>query len=532
MSSVLAQSLADPGYTPPSSALPELVAALETLPETDQKKLCRVLGRTGKAGLGATLAALPAAAAPLREQLFSLLGSFAEKDAAATERVLEPLVSGLASREPRCRRSAARALGKLGDARAEAPLLAALAEAEPAEQRAIVDALGKLGGEASREALRTLVPSDDDLARRVENARTLLERRLARHGDESKLLFERAAPHTLRVLARCRPGLSGVLREEAAACFRVLEATDSGVELEHRGSLGELCALRTALDFAVALELPEAPAEPAERIASALESPEALGVFEAWFSGRPRVRLEFRGAGHQRALAWAVASRLSAGAKVLNDPHSASFSAEVHPSARGRLLLVPKLSPDPRFYYRVSDVSAASHPTIAAALARLGGVRDDDVVWDPFVGSGLELVERARLGPYARLIGTDVDPRALRAAAENTAAVERVELVRADSRQHSPSGVTLILSNPPMGRRVARDGSLRPLLEAFVKHAARVLVPGGRLVWLSPLPELTARVAEQHGLLVRPGPDVDLGGFSARIQAIARVGSRNPRSRP
>ena len=207
------------------------------------------------------------------------------------------------------------------------------------------------------------------------------------------------------------------------------------------------------------------------------------------------------------------------------------FSAEVHPSARGRLLLVPKLSPDPRFHYRVSDVSAASNPTIAAALARLGGVRDDDVVWDPFVGSALELVERARLGPYARLIGTDIDPRALRAAAENTAAVERIELVRADSRQHSPSGVTLILTNPPMGRRVARDGSLRPLLEAFVKHAARLLVPGGRLVWLSPLPELTARVAEQHGLLVRPGPDVDLGGFNARIQAIARVSSGSPRSR-
>jgi predicted RNA methylase len=532
LSSALSQSLADPGYTPPSSALPELVAALADLPEADQKKLRRVLGRSGKAGLAATLTALPGAPASLREQLFTLFGSFAEDDEAATERVLEPLVAGLADQEPRCRRSAARALGKLGEPRAEAPLLAALVEADPAERRAIVDALGKLGGDASRDALASLVGSDDDLARRIDNARTLLERRASRRGDESKMLLDRATPHALRLLARCRSGLSGVLRDEAAATFRVLEATDTSVEFEHRGSLGELCALRTALDFAVALPLPDEPAEPAERIARALESPEALGVFQAWCSGRPRVRLEFTGSGHQRALAWAVARRLSAGGKVLNDPHSASFSAEVHPSARGRLLLIPKLSPDPRFHYRVSDVSAASHPTVAAALARLGGLRDDDVVWDPFVGSGLELVERARLGPYARLIGTDIDPKALRAATENTASVERVELVRADSTQHSPSGVTLILSNPPMGRRVARDGSLRPLLESFVKHAARVLVPGGRWLWLSPLPELTARAAEQHGLSVAPGPEVDLGGFSARIQAITRIKPRSPRPRP
>ena len=39
------------------------------------------------------------------------------------------------------------------------------------------------------------------------------------------------------------------------------------------------------------------------------------------------------------------------------------------------------------------------------------GARADDVVWDPFVGSGTELVERALAGPYARLLGSDTDPR-------------------------------------------------------------------------------------------------------------------------
>src|SRR5947207_4079330 len=58
------------------------------------------------------------------------------------------------------------------------------------------------------------------------------------------------------------------------------------------------------------------------------------------------------------------------------------------------------------FRSRVADVAAASHPTIAAALARVAGTAPDEVVWDPFCGSGAELVERGRLGS-ARLLGTE-----------------------------------------------------------------------------------------------------------------------------
>src|SRR5690606_4878486 len=171
--------------------------------------------------------------------------------------------------------------------------------------------------------------------------------------------------------------------------------------------------------------------------------------------------------------------------------------ARVDPE-RGELLLLPRLDPDPRFDYRAADVPGASHPTIAAALARTAQARPTDVVWDPFVGSGLELVERARLGPFERLIGSDLDLRALSAAEKNlkSAHVTRFELVHGDARVLSPRGVNLILTNPPMGRRVVRDGTVGALLEGFVAHAATVLPRGGRLVWLSPAERRTARAAQ------------------------------------
>lgn len=529
MPSAVDRCLSDPGYTPSAPALPELIARLADVDEDGDKALRRALVRAGAGALAPALAALPSASPKQRERLLQLLGDLGAL--APGEPVLQALSDALADPAPRCQRAAARALGKLGDARAEGPLLDALGRVELAERRAVVDALGKLGSAHAAGRLAELRSDDADLLRRIDNARTLIERRTSRGQAPESLVLDRALPFPLRVVARCRAGLSSVLADEAAP-FGVLRVTPTEVELEHTGSLGDLLRLRTALDFAVAIPIEQSAAEPAERIARALESEAALALLSSYSRGSPSVRVSFVPGGPRRALAWAIATRLAARGVVRNDPRGAAFSAELDPERLERLLLVPELRPDPRFAYRKRDVPAASHPTVAAALARLGGVRPEDVVWDPFVGSGLELIERARLGGYSRLIGSDLDPKALSAARANleAAAIERTELVQADSCEYAPKGVTLILTNPPMGRRVARDGSLRSLLERFVNHAARVLTPGGRLLWLSPLDQFTGRIAAQAGLNVNTGPELDMGGFAARIQAFERRAGRPRRA--
>src|SRR5262249_60017045 len=108
-----------------------------------------------------------------------------------------------------------------------------------------------------------------------------------------------------------------------------------------------------------------------------------------------RFRLAFRAGGKRRAAVWRVAEEVSRRApELVNDPTASPWTAEVL-EAPGlvRIELVPEIA-DPRFAYRAGDVPAASHPTIAAALVRVAGARHDDVVWDPFVGSGTELCER------------------------------------------------------------------------------------------------------------------------------------------
>jgi len=204
----------------------------------------------------------------------------------------------------------------------------------------------------------------------------------------------------------------------------------------------------------------------------------------------------------------------------VNDPTESLWEAVVE--TRGRFVdvaLAPRGLQDPRFAWRRGDVPAASHPTVAAALARVGGALPGDVVWDPFVGSGAELVERARLGPFRELHGSDLDERALAIARENLAAADvRATLAVGDALTFAPRGVTLVVTNPPMGRRASRTAGLADMLDRFVVHAASVLVPGGRLAWITPWAKRARTAAEQAGLRLDGARTVDMGGFDAELQ--------------
>jgi tRNA G10 N-methylase Trm11 len=90
--------------------------------------------------------------------------------------------------------------------------------------------------------------------------------------------------------------------------------------------------------------------------------------------------------------------------------------------------------------------------------------------------------------------------------------------------------VDLIVTNPPMGRRLER-GRHGDLLERFVAHAAKVLRPGGRLVWLVPEPRRVYERAEREGLVLLRSFTVDMGGFPAALSIHEKGDHLSPPSR-
>jgi len=516
------EALDAPGFTPALRDVDELVERLAVADRDRAATIERALRRAGLPAVSRLRARFAGAPPPLRGRLCRLLGRLAPAEPA----VRALLLAALEDPDDATRRAAAGALGRLRepDPDVEAALLRAWrAGGSDQLRRVLAEALGKVGAAAALEALRAAQPADPETARRAARAVLMLERTAAR-GEPSTIRADAAPgrPRTMRF--HCRAGLEPLVVEELGPGWRPRIVGAGQVEAELRGPLASAWASRVATEFGFAL--PPAPRRPAEPLAAAvvrlLTGAPALEALRRWTSGPLRYRISFVGGGHRRAVVWDIARRAAAERPELrNDPTAAPWELRVaERTDRVCGTLYPRGLADPRFAWRAADVPASSHPTIAAALARVGGARDDDVVWDPFVGAGAELLERARLGPYARLIGTDIDERALAAARRNAAAAGvPLELARAEATAFAPpQPPTLVLTNPPMGRRTGGHRTLDALLERFVESAADRLAPGGRLVWIAPRPQRTDGSARGAGLRLETSRPLDMGGFRAVLQ--------------
>jgi len=523
----LAEALDDPSYTPRQGDLPALVEMLAAAEEERARVVERAILRIGAVVAPQLVARFAEARPPLRARLIRALGRLL--DAAAA---LDLLLGALADADPKSRHSAAIALGKalsVEDLRV-APALLAAAEAatEGADLRPLVEALGKRGDAAALAWLERLDPGGDrELARLRERALLTLARTLRREEDDSVVLGEVMPAGAVWVALTCRPGLETLLWDELEEA-RLLEEAEIVAPGRVVGRLlrplAALFEARTALE--ISLLLPPARGPVVEAVIGALSAPATRRLLRSLTRGPLRYRIAWQDGGHRRAQTWAIAAGARGRApELLNDPTASTWELRIGQGPQGATLeLVPRKLVDPRFVYRRGDIPAASHPTVAAALVRLAGVRAGDVVWDPFVGSGLELCECARLGGGVRLIGSDRDAAALEIARTNltAAGAERFELVVADALTHEiAGGVTCILTNPPLGRRLHRGG-VDALLCAFLGRAKKMLRPGGRLVWITPQPRETGVAARSAGLSLERHLAIDLGGLHGTVEVWRR----------
>jgi len=522
----LAQRLCDPGFTPRTADVDSIVSLLED--DALARAAERAVARLRSPALPVLLARFERALPPARARILRIIGRIAAQDGSPP--AIEALVRALDDRDPKTRRNAAIAIGHLPGHGVEGALLRAWTRDErPEMRRSLASSLGKIGSTRALALLQDAARSEDgDLVRVAERAIMMIERTASRPAGSKRRQIEslRVAARPIDVIAVCRSGLEDLLAEELGSISVVTDVrvqAPSQVAARLRGSIRALLAARTMLSFRFPLprqRLKEG-ATIDSAVARAVAGDEARMIFETWDRGAPRYRIAWADGGHRRGATWEAARAIAQAAPwLVNDPTDSTWQIVI----ANRLPFVdvaigPRRLHDPRFSWRARDVPAASHPTIAAALARVSGARPDDIVWDPFVGSGAELIERSILGPCRSLIGSDTDDFALAAARENFATAGiRPTLQRADALTLHPPGVTLIVTNPPMGRRTSRVPGVTELLDRFVAHASRVLRPGGRLVWIAPWPARARKAAAQAGLQLGWAKTVDLGGFDAEMQ--------------
>ena len=508
----------DPGFTPARDDLDAVIAALIEATDDEAASIERALARAGVTAAERAQQGLEQAEPPARVRLLRLIARVARQ---SPERALvAELCARLFDADAAVQRSAIIGLGKLKQPGIEDALLDYAARGHaPPEYRALIEALGKVGGQRSADWLAAQPSADDFTTRVVERARLMLTRTASRPeaAEPVRLDIELSGERTL--LLTCREGLEAIVAEQVSALGSADISAGRACLPRFSGALSRALVARSALNVGVQLPLNRALSS-IDSVLDALRGSELLDWMQRSSGGVPRVRLDFVGQGHQRAAVWDLQTRfMRDNLPLIADPTAASWDICVDTS-QARLDVIPKAFDDPRFAWRNEQLPSGSHPTIAAALAHVAGVTPEDVVWDPFVGSGLELIERALLGPYRAMYGTDIDERALAAARANIAAanVKHITLLARDATTAPVRDITLVITNPPLGARLVRDGSLGELLEATLAHGWRVLRPGGRWVWLSPMPARTASFAHHLGFTVQSRGLVDVGGLRPQLQ--------------
>jgi len=447
------------------------------------------------------------------------------------------LVRLLQDPSEKVRRYAMRALPKIGAGTSEEGVLLSLLRKTTVERekKFLGQALDQIGGTATLSVVagvRGFLPQTEQKVKAsvARRERPSVIRMASTFSDFTRL----------RIHLRCRKGLEEIVRDEVKEYiakhgkFRIVEVRSRLVAITPVApfSLADIYALRcfATAGFVLGTVRISNPTESIDALASVMTSPLSRSVLATFTEGSIRYRLEFVSKGHQRGAVRLLANRAYAMCPdVLNDARSAPWSMDIHPTGHGiSVELRPKLRPDPRFTYREDDIPAASHPPLAACMARLGGRVNNEIVWDPFCGSGLELIERVLLGGVQSIYGTDINPGAIAISRANFAAA-KVKAVQSkftccDFRDYAtveglgPKSVTLIITNPPMGRRI-RIPNMRGLFGDLFTVVAAVLKPGGRLVFANPL-----RIEPlDPSLKLEYRQVIDLGGFNCRLEMYLKL---------
>ncbi len=447
------------------------------------------------------------------------------------------LVRLLRDPSEKVRRYAMTALPKIGAGTSEEEVLLSLLRKTTVERekKFLGQALDKIGGTATLSVVAGVHGFLPQTEQKVKASVARRERPSVIRMNSPLSDFIR-----LRIHLRCRKGLEEIVCDEVneyiakQAKFHIVEVRSRLVAITPVApfSLADIYTLRcfATVGFFLGAVRSSNPTESIDALASVMTSPLSRSVLTTFTEGSIRYRLEFVSKGHQRGAVRLLANRAYAMCPdVLNDARSAPWSMDIHPTGHGiSVELRPKLTPDPRFAYREDDIPAASHPPLAACMARLGGRVNHEIVWDPFCGSGLELIERALLGGVQSIYGTDLSPGAIAISRANFAAA-KVKAVQSkftccDFRDYAtieglgPKSVTLIITNPPMGRRI-RIPNMRGLFRDLFTVAAAVLKPGGRLVFANPL-----RIEPlDPSLKLEYRQVIDLGGFNCRLEMYLKL---------
>jgi 23S rRNA G2445 N2-methylase RlmL len=174
--------------------------------------------------------------------------------------------------------------------------------------------------------------------------------------------------------------------------------------------------------------------------------------------------------------------------------------------------------------YKLESRTGTLHPPLAYAMAMLSDLGSKQNVLDPFCGVGTILIEASKLEPRIRALGVDIDHDSARKAqrtAESAGTTIQVVVGDAGRLPVRDERIDRVMSNPPWGRAVEAEGSIRVDKHSFFAELRRISHQGARIVLLlEPSRELQQSI-ERSGFAVLLRTPVSLFGSWPEIHVLS-----------
>ncbi len=173
--------------------------------------------------------------------------------------------------------------------------------------------------------------------------------------------------------------------------------------------------------------------------------------------------------------------------------------------------------------YRIFVHPAALRPTIAYALLKIAGVKDNEIVLDPMCGSGTILIEAALSFKNIKLYGMDINREYLigtRKSAVKAGVADKIILKVGDVRRLEKEFMGMkfdrIVTNPPYGIRM-KPKDIKRIYLGLIKGAKTLLRNGGTLTIITTKHKLAKNIASKFKLNIIHERRIYLGGLYPHI---------------
>ena len=179
--------------------------------------------------------------------------------------------------------------------------------------------------------------------------------------------------------------------------------------------------------------------------------------------------------------------------------------------------------------WKIKTSPAGINPALAYILCCFSEINENDIVFDPFCGSGTIPITAAKYFNPKKVIASDKSGKSVDNTIENSLAAEikksKIAIFRSNinNLKLSKNSVNKIITNPPFGLRSGSHSENLKIYKGFFKKAKSILAKNGTIVLITQEKKIVEEIFNNKQFKIIKRLKVSQGGLFPTIFKIRKT---------